>query len=150
MHLEELINKNKKKFKESTIFEVIKTKRVCFNTNNNFTINFNNKLKIRLTLYQYYKEIAFEILEQDERYWNKNEKLSLLFITHNNWEIRSNSLLSLNLKSKTICLEGYLKRSYDDECKYEYKYQNQKQIIDMLLALQEWSLNCPYFNENGI
>lgn len=141
MNLEKIIKSNKNQFKGSTRFEQI--------NDNEFLINFNNKLKVKFILIEEEKILAFEILEQDERYWNKDKDFQdednyFNFNSFNGWKVRTNNSVFFSFNSQLIDLKSYDLEDNDKDWSY---YDNQDEIIDLILALEDWSINCPQFKE---
>ena len=82
-----------------------------------------------------------------KRFWNKDINMKdynkFSFKSFNNWIIGSNSYVYLNFYEKIIDLQGW----YLESNVVYRNYNNQQEAIDIILALEDWSINCPYFKE---
>lgn len=138
MNLKELIELNKNQFKESTVIQDLSEDTVI--------MDFNNKLKVQFIIEN--NMITIIILKQDERYWNRDENFKynnkFNFQSFNGWEIRTNSCVYLNIYNNIIELKGY---DLEDNNQDWSTYYNESNIINLILALEDWSINCPFFKE---
>ena len=138
MNLKELIESNKNQFKESTVFEDLSEDLIA--------IDFNNKLKAQFIVKN--NKLAIIILKQDERYWNRDENFKynnkFNFQSFNGWTIRTNNYTYFDIDNEIVDLKGY---NLEDNNEYWSTYYNESNIINLILALEDWSINCPYFKE---
>lgn len=138
MNLKELIENNIDQFIVNINFKEI--------IENEFIIDFNNKLKVEFKLNEKHEKLFIAIIEQNKKYWNKefgSYDNEFNFETFNGWTIRTNNATMLDFCNKMIDLKGY----NEDDNKDGSYYNNQQQIIDLILALEDWSINCPFFKK---
>lgn len=114
-------------------------------------LNFNNKLKLKITFNSNKNFIKFEVLHQDKRFWSQNSNEIFRYTSENKIPITSSSYLDIHLiKEGYFELLGYQSLIEDGVTIYldrditcSYKKET---LIEFFIALMEWSYNAPEFN----
>lgn len=136
-NLKEIIEPNKDKFKNTT--KIINLRKYSCN------ISFNNNLIVKIKIDHYY--LDFEVKYQNSNFLNRERDAVLEYISCNNWRILSANVVQFSLNYKYIMLKGW--DNYSEFASFDH-YQNEQQIIELILALEDWSINYPDFKEGVI
>lgn len=133
-NLKEIIEPNKDKFKNTT--KIINLRKYSCN------ISFNNNLIVKIKIDHYY--LDFEVKYQNSKFLNKERDVALGYTSFNYWRVYSANVVQFSFNCKYIMLKGW--DNYSEFASFEH-YQNENQIIDLILALEDWSINYPDFKE---
>lgn len=115
-------------------------------------LDFNNKLKLKITYNDNKGFLKFEILEQDKRFWSQDSSEVFSFEAQNGISIISDFYLDIDKAFSYIGLLGSQSLINDGVTVYLPKFIAESEthhinkVIKILEALFDWSYNAPEFN----